>query len=189
MEWPGVPSYISIPQFPNPPYKAISIIRQCEKKNYSTQLTYRDVELDLSFLHAFWKGNGSVCFPGDDNPDGTYTGTLAIAEDRIKGLCVVFLFSAKDMKGVDTQYRLFLFNGNIVDQYSGYVSTDGVVPCDDLEEPRWPPYDGGDVTIIEFLEWETFVLGNKSKKCVGSLNLPPVYFIVTNYGPVPEPTQ
>ena len=60
------------------------------------------------------------------------------------------------------------------------------LPCEP-EEPasiHWPPYDMNNITIIKFDEWETFVLNQESKKCVGSLNLPSVYFIVTNNGPV-----
>ena len=177
MEWPGDPDTYDIGPMTN------NIIRQCVKKNYSTQITFCDVTLNLSFLQAFWD-DGSACFGA-----GTYVGTLAIAEDST-GLHAIFLFNAKDKKGIkDVQYRLHLFNGTFIDSYDGISSTKRTLPCEP-EGPasiHWPPYDMNDITIIKFDEWETFVLNQESKKCVGSLNLPSVYFIVTNYGEVLQP--
>jgi hypothetical protein len=197
--WPGQPpSYF---------YSMWSFIRQCEKKNYTTQITYRThedwdppqvVELDLSFLKTEWcDENGENCDGEACFPLGTYTGTLAIAKDSSYGLAVVFLFSALDKKGNETGYRLFLFNGTIVggDCYSPACN------CPDCGEPLncdpgyvpWPPQDPDEytssldfsTTIIEFDEWETFVLGNKRNKCVGSgFFTAPVSFIVTNHGEV-----
>ena len=85
---------------------------QIKKKNTTLWVSQPGMELNISFFQAenFKNGSGAVCFPGDPNPDGKYTGPFVVSQERDGSAHVDFYFRASGTNGsLDHKYRLELF--------------------------------------------------------------------------------